>query len=114
MISIDDFLRLMEFPEEWVAWKMIPEDLMEVQLKNYRPGDEQGAEHDRNGAFHWWLKRDPSKEHLMALVKLSFLDPDQIMSSDVRKYIVKARLCDQDVLNLIDKLANAKPGSRLP
>lgn len=42
----------------------------------------------------------------MALVKLSLLDPDQIMSSDVREYIVKARFYNQDVINLIDELGS--------
>lgn len=104
MITIEEFLVIMEFPKEWLEWKMIPDELAEIQLKNYKPGHENGSEHDRNGAFHWWLKRNPSKEHLINLVRLSFLDPDPIMSSDVRKYLVNARFCDQDVINLIDEL----------
>ena len=49
----DQFLSLMGFPKEWDVWGMYPDELFEAQLSLYQPGDEQGAEHDRNGAFHW-------------------------------------------------------------
>ena len=87
----DEFLRLMKFPKEWLEWEMIPDELARMQVERYEPGHEKGSEHDRNGAFHWWLKRSPDNVQLDKLEKLSFLDPDQIMAADVRKYIAKAR-----------------------
>jgi hypothetical protein len=65
-----EFLRLMNFPVEWLEWDMYPDELFNKQLEMYRRGDEQGAEHDRNGAFHWWLKQAVGADRLKKLVLL--------------------------------------------
>jgi len=82
-----EFLHLMGYPEEWLVWDMYPDELFQKQFEMYRPGDERGAEHDRNGAFHWWLKKDLDEDRLKKLIALTFKDTDQIMAADVRRYI---------------------------
>ncbi|HCL5274750.1 TPA: hypothetical protein N2G37_002352 [Salmonella enterica] len=86
----DEFLKKMNFPIEWETYDMYPDELYFLQMTNYQEGDEQGSEHDRNGAFHWWLKRDPTKKQLALLIKLTHLDPDQLMANDVQRYIRQA------------------------
>lgn len=81
------FLAFMNFPKEWLEYGMYPDELFYSQLHLYQPGDEEGSEHYRNGAFHWWLKRKPTTEQLSNLVKLTFLDPDALMGNDVRNYM---------------------------
>lgn len=76
---------------------MYPDELFEIQVSNYKPGHEEGSEHDRNGAFHWWLRRNPSKEQLIKLAKLTHLDPDQLMANDVKNYIKNATNYDNEV-----------------
>jgi len=85
-----EFLSLMKFPSEWQEWGLYPDDLFQGQAALYKPGDESASEHDRNGAFHWWLKKEPSLDVLEKLLRLTWLDPDQIMAGDARKYIDKA------------------------
>lgn len=97
----EQFLTLMKFPQQWAEWDMYPDELANIQLAGYEPGNENGSEHDRNGAFHWWLKREPGKETLIKLVKLSYLDPDQMLGDDVRKYILKTKCCDDEITELI-------------
>lgn len=87
----------MNFPHEWLDWNMLPKEFLVLSLANYSAGDEKSSEHDRNGAFHWWLKRTPSKDILIRLSKLSWLDPDQIMASDVRNHIRKSANFDSEV-----------------
>jgi len=86
-----EFLLLMKFPIEWELWGLYPDELFEAQLALYCVGDEAGSEHDRNGAFHWWLKRGPSLDILDKLALLADKDPDQVMAKDVRKYILQAK-----------------------
>ena len=104
-----EFLKLIMFPAEWEIFGMYHDELFLGQLSLYSPGDEQGAEHDRNGAFHWWLKRQPSKEELIKLVRLTFLDPDPLMAQDVRTYIAKAINYDKDVHETLMRLTNEHP-----
>jgi hypothetical protein len=86
-----DFIRLMSFPAEWDLWGTYPDELFELQRASYEPGNENASEHHRNGAFHWWLRQDPSAEVLEKLVELTYLDPDPLMGSDVRGYIRRSR-----------------------
>lgn len=97
----EQFLKLMHFPVEWNSYGMYPDSLFQEQLRGYQPGHEDGAEHDRNGAFHWWLRKNPTKEQLMKLTELTFLDPDPMMASDVRRYIKVAHAFDEEVERLI-------------
>jgi hypothetical protein len=99
--SKEEFLRLMHYPSEWTELSMYPDDLFEHQRVGYEPGHERGSEHDRNGAFHWWLKRSPSKEQLRKLVLLSRADPDHGMGGDVRKYISRATNCDAEIRRML-------------
>ena len=102
------FLDLMRFPLEWDEWGMYPDDLSEFEISGYKPGHENGAEHDRNGAFHWWIKRNPSKDELKKLVKLSRLDPDKGLGAHMRKHILKAANCDEEVRSEIESIEQAK------
>ena len=55
-----DLIRLMSFPAEWDLWGLYPDELFELQLASSGPGNENASEHHPNGAFHWWLRQDPS------------------------------------------------------
>lgn len=66
---------------------MYPAELFEEQVKRYEPGHEDAAEHDRNGMFHWWLRRDPTHDELKNLARLTLLEQDRLMAEEVRKYI---------------------------
>lgn len=92
-----EFLRLMRFPSEWDTFGMYPDDLFQSQMSNYQVGHEEGSEHDRNGAFHWWLRRDLRKEQLEKLLRLTVLDPDPALGADVRTYIRKAPAFDNEL-----------------
>lgn len=92
----------MKYPREWTEWEMLPEAFLEAQIAEYEPGGEEASEHYRNGAFHYWLKREPSKEVLLKLAKLSYLDPEPLMGDWLRKeYISKAKNADKEVLSLL-------------
>lgn len=108
-MSKKEFLALMRFPAEWDALGMYPDDLFLWQLSGYVPGHEQGAEHDRNGAFHWWLRRHPSKLELLNLVCLAALDPDPTLGNDLRQYLCKAKCFDADVASLDRSLFGSAP-----
>ena len=103
VVTPDEYLSLMQFPEEWRTLNMIPDDeWLSEAVRLYRPGHEDGSEHDRYGAFQFWLRRYPSKDQLMNLVKLSFLDPDPPMASAVRNDVSESPNCDGDVIALIE------------
>jgi hypothetical protein len=105
-----EFLSLMAYPAEWLEWNMYPDELLEKQLHMYREGDERGAEHDRNGAFHWWLKQRITADQLKKLVLLTFKDPDPIMAQDVRKHIEGRNDLPQDVRALLRAEKTDAPG----
>lgn len=92
-----DFIKLMDYPEAWLSDGMYPDELFRAQLALYKPGDEKGAEHDRNGAFHWWLRRNPTKAELTKLLQLASLDPDVHMARDAVSYMVKAPAFDAEL-----------------
>ena len=100
--SKEEFLRLMEFPDEWLHLDMYPDELFVANSAGYEPGHENSSEHDRNGAFHWWLKQVPTKKQLQKLVVLTYADPDQLRAGDARKYIAKAKSCDDEILELLN------------
>ena len=77
----------MNYPREWITSEMLTDALYEGQIARYKWGDERGAEHDRNGAFHWWLGQSPTRTQLKTLLRLSYLDPDQWMAADARRYL---------------------------
>lgn len=94
----DEFIKLMQYPREWAEWNMLPEELINGQLAEYKSGCERASERYRSAAFHFWLKRKPSKEILIKLIKLSYFDPDPLMSYSLRKdYIANAENADKDV-----------------
>ena len=85
-----EYLSLMNFPSEWLEWDLYPDELFRGQMAHYKAGDEAGSEHDRNGAFHWWLRRKPSLDVLQKLLLLTYIDGDSIMAADARRYIENA------------------------
>jgi hypothetical protein len=101
-ISKIKFLHSMHFPNEWIEFDMYPDELFSIQEKGFDIGNEEGSEHDRFGAFLWWIEYARTKDQMLKLVKLSYLDPDQLMANDVRKRIKQSSLCDEEVMNLID------------
>jgi hypothetical protein len=70
-----DFLNLMKFPEEW--YFMYPDELYNIQLEHYSPGDEQAPEHYRFGAFIWWLRKNPNSDDLAKIKALAEREEDQ-------------------------------------
>lgn len=104
-----EFLKRMNFPAEWEELEMYPDDLFSWQLAGYIPGHENGAEHDRNGAFHWWFRKQPSKSQLLNLVRLAALDPDRALGNDVRSYFCQLMSFDADVAALDQSLFAAGP-----
>ena len=99
-----EFCALMDFPPEWSDFDMYPDEVFAVQCGAYKPGDEEGSEHYRNGVFHWWLQRGPTKEQLVKLVKLASVDPDLWMAKDVIEHIRKAENCDNEITEMIEVL----------
>lgn len=97
----DTFFTIMEFPRQWREWNMFPDELCAGFMANYKPGNENSSDHTRNGVFHWWLSQSPSKDHLIKLVKLSFLDPDPGLGTHMRDYIKREKNCDAEVLELM-------------
>ncbi|MBP1151171.1 MULTISPECIES: hypothetical protein [unclassified Methylocaldum] len=98
----NEFINLMQYPREWVEWGMLPDELLNGQIAEYEPGSERASQHYRNGAFHFWLRRGPSKDVLLKLARLSFLDPDPLMADWLRKdYIAKAENADGEVLRVL-------------
>ena len=81
----DEFIQLMQYPREWREWDMLPDELIDAQMAEYQPGCEQATERFRNAAFHFWLQKRPDKYTLLKLIKLSYLDPDPLMSYELRK-----------------------------
>ena len=96
-----DWLKLMQFPPEWEAWHLIPNELAAIQLAGFEPEHAGAPEHDRHGSFRWWLKREPSSDVLVQLVQLSWLDPDQPMAQYVRECIAKQPNCNAAVTSAL-------------
>ena len=93
-----EFIKLMQYPREWVEWDLLPDELLNEQIAEYKRGSEWGSEYYRNGAFHFWLQSKPSKEILLQLITLSFLDTDPLTGYCLRKdYIAKAENADEEV-----------------
>lgn len=91
-----EFIKLMRYPREWVEWDMLPDELITEQLAEYKPGS--AAERYRIEAFHFWLRREPSKDILLKLIRLSYVDPDPLMGFCLRKdHIAKAENADEEV-----------------
>jgi len=87
----EEFLILMNFPTEWQEFNMYPDELSKIQISGYKPGNENASEHDRCGAFHWWLKQEPTEAQLITLMKLAYLDPEPLMGEDIKNYIRKSK-----------------------
>jgi hypothetical protein len=68
---------------------MYTDELYQRQVESYQPGNEKASEHFRNGAFHWWLKRDLTDALLTKLIFLTTQDPDREMARDVRRHIFR-------------------------
>jgi len=83
----EEFLKLMRFPAEWDTLGMYPQELARIQIERYEPGHERGSEHDRNGAFHWWLRQGPTKRQAECLRRLAELDPDPLLRQDMLRYL---------------------------
>lgn len=83
----NEFLKLMHFPAEWDKLGMYPQEVAQIQIEHYRPGDERAPEHYRNGAFHWWLRRGPTRRQVENLRQLAKLDPDHFLGQDMIGYL---------------------------
>ena len=101
-----EYLRLMHFAPEWEEWGLISNEWLEGAMSTYEQGMENASEHDRNGQFHWRIKRDPSMEELVLLSKLSWLEPDHQMAEGWRDYIRQANNYSPEVESALAKPAN--------
>lgn len=98
-----EWLQLMQFPAEWTAWGLIPAELAEMQLARYEPGHEQSPEHDRHGAFQWWLARHPVQDTLVKLARLTWLDPDEPMGAYVRERISDLGVPSEELVSALQE-----------
>lgn len=84
---------------------MYPDGLFQELLRGYQPGHEHGEEHNRNGTFIGGFGKI-QQGTAYETSKLTFLDPDPMMASDVRRYIEIAQAFDEDMERII-KLKDA-------
>lgn len=96
-MDLDTYIKLMRFPAEWAEWGMLPVDCMRQMIETYEPGMEHASEHDRHGAFQWWIKGQPTAAQLVLLARLSWLDPDESMGGYVRQCIAQRADLPADV-----------------
>lgn len=97
-----EFIKLMLYPREWLEWDMLPDELISRQLAEYEAGSTRTSEGYRNAAFHFWLQTKPSKDILLKLIRLSYLDPEPLMSYCLRKdHIATAENVDAEVLQVL-------------
>ncbi len=102
-----DYLELMQFPDEWQEWGMVPdEEFIADHIFHLKPGMEQSPEHARHEAFHYWLSRDASTRQLEMLAQLALLDPDAEMGASIRAEILKLGQCDDQLRQLIAEMAD--------
>ena len=104
-MNIEDYLKLMHFPKEWEEWNMLPDsNYINEVIALYEPGNENASEHDRNGFFHWWLRKEPTEEQLVLLIELAALDPEKSLEKDLRKYIEKSKNSTELVMAKLQKI----------
>lgn len=97
-----EFLKLMRYPREWLEWEMLPDELISGQMAEYEAGSSRAPEGYRSAAFHFWLRANPSKDILLKLIRLSYLDPEPLMSYCLRKdHIANAENVDEDVAQVL-------------
>ena len=106
MIGRAEFLKVMKFPREWEELGMFPDELSNVLCPRYEAGQEAGSEHDRNGAIHWWLRQNPSREILLTLIALTQVDPDPLIAADARQYIARSENADDEIRERVARLNN--------
>ena len=81
---------------------MLPDELIDAQMAEYQPGNERAAERYRNAAYHYWLRSQPSKETLLKIIRLSYLDPDPLASYAFRKdYIATMQITDDEIAQVL-------------
>lgn len=101
-MSKTEFVRRMQYPREWLEWDMLPDELIDSQIAAYESDVEPAPERYRNQAFHFWLRTKPSKDILLKLIRLSYLDPEPLMSYCLRKdHIATAENADAEVLQAL-------------
>ena len=93
---------LLEFPKEWLEWKMYPEEVFLEHRREFLPGNESDAENERNEAFHYWLSKELTEDQLLKLVQLSQLDPDPLMAKNIRSHIQEHKNCTSKVKELLN------------
>ena len=94
---------LLQFPKEWLAWKMYPDELFLEHRKQFQPGNESDSENERSETFHYWLSRELSEGHFIKLLKLSTLDPDPLMAEKIQDHIRKHKNCPPKVKQLLEQ-----------
>jgi hypothetical protein len=85
----ETYIGLMKFPSEWSEWEMLPGDIIDLQISEYRPGQESASEHARHGVFQWWIRMGATEKQLVSLARLSWIDPDPPMGNYVRECMAK-------------------------
>ena len=94
---------LLEFPKEWLAWEMYPDELFERHKNQFQPGNESDSDNERNEVFHYWLAKELTEDQLIQLARLSLLDPDSLMVEKVQDHIQKHKSCTPKVKELLQQ-----------
>ena len=110
-ISKDEFLRKLEFPDEWVRLGLYTHEIYSVQLEEYErnQGSEEAPEHYRYGAFWLWFRQNPDASVIERLLAAAIADPDPAMSGATIVDIVKLPHCTELI---VEAAISAIQGSR--
>lgn len=84
-ISKEAFLKLLNYPPQWLEWDMYPDEFFELQLSYYDLGSERASEHYRCSAFYGWLHQKLDSEIIRKYIELTHLDPDEHMGYFARQ-----------------------------
>lgn len=88
-ISKEAFLKLLNYPSQWLGLDMYPDELFQLQLSYYDLGSERASEHYRCSAFYWWLHQKLNSEIIRKYTELTYLDPDSLMGESARQDLEK-------------------------
>jgi hypothetical protein len=101
----------MKFPKLWKSLGMWPDELSTEQVSRYVEGNENGCEHDRNEAFHWWIRRSPDATNLDKLICLAAVDPLRPMALDVIRCLSECEAFNDTHSALCRSLFQSRPVS---
>ena len=92
LMNKKEFLDKCQFPKEWQAWDMLPDEMLEDLYKLYKSNTEKNGEKGdyrdfRLDAFFHWLEGDLTEEQIKKLFRLSFLENSgKYMRSSINRH----------------------------